>query len=76
MDNRLLDMVAFKSLETMPTKQEFIATIARLLNQVTPATPLAAHHACLDVDPVQACMQQGIVILHAFYSGYAGRHCC
>ena len=34
MDNRLLDMVAFKKLEKMPTKIELIATIARLLNQV------------------------------------------
>lgn len=34
MDNRLLDMVAFKKLEKMPTKTELIATIARLLNQV------------------------------------------
>jgi len=34
MDDRLLDMVAFKKLEKMPTKIELIATIARLLNQV------------------------------------------
>lgn len=34
MDNRVLDMVAFKKLEKMPTKTELIATIARLLNQI------------------------------------------
>lgn len=34
MENQLLDMVAFKKLEKMPTKLELIATIARLINQV------------------------------------------
>lgn len=50
MDNRVLDMVAFKKLEKMPTKTELIATIARLLNQVckvfSMAVELASFPSC------------------------------
>ena len=35
MSNKLLDMVAFKKLEKMPTKQEIFTTLARLLKQVS-----------------------------------------
>ena len=34
MDRKFLDYVAVKKLESMPTKLELIATIARLINQV------------------------------------------
>ena len=38
MDNKLLDPVAFKRLEKMPSKLELIATIAFLINQVSAGT--------------------------------------
>jgi len=44
MENQLLDMVAFKKLEKMPTKLELIATIARLLNQVRRQSVCYAQH--------------------------------
>jgi large subunit ribosomal protein L10 len=40
MDGQLLDYVAVKNLEKMPTKLELIATIARLINQVRPGARL------------------------------------
>ena len=47
MENKLLDMAAFKKLEKMPTKIEMIATIAGLIKKVsvpayTKVTPF--HH--------------------------------
>lgn len=42
MGDKLLDMVAFKKLEKMPTKIEIFTTLARLLKQVSvglPCTP-------------------------------------
>ena len=35
MENKLLDVAAFKKLEKMPTKTELIATIARLIKMVS-----------------------------------------
>ena len=41
MGDKLLDMVAFKKLEKMPTKTEIFTTLARLLKQVSTVFPPA-----------------------------------
>lgn len=59
--NQLLDVAAFKKLEKMPTKQALMATVARLLNQVTvlrlPLAYVPAHCSFL------VCVSVGISCL-------------
>ena len=42
MDGKLLNYLEVKKLETLPTKQDLIATIARLINQASPGAAAMA----------------------------------